>query len=83
MKMKPQGLPSKYSKKVISYYCFECGRSYKLRIGRWWCPCFNPPFELTSMTPREMKRMEKAIHTAFQLLAKGWKGGGQHESNKY
>lgn len=62
------------------YFCPNCEKEEMLPMGRHWCNCFNPPFEMIPHSKKEDEVLTKTIHNYFSALGK--KGGSKKGKSK-
>lgn len=73
--MKEKKLPTMKIKSILSkdknkkkymFYCYECNNKQMLLMGRHWCTCATPEFQMGTSTPKELDQQGKAISAFFR-----------------
>lgn len=57
------------------YYCTNCETEQLLPVGRHWCHCYSPPFEMMPHTKEEDKAMSTRINSLFSGIEPIASGG--------
>lgn len=56
------------SKKKYMFYCYECGSKKLLYMGRHWCCCNIPEFQMGLSSPQELEQQSKDIDNWFKNM---------------
>jgi hypothetical protein len=56
------------SEKKYFVYCYECGNKQKLYLGRHWCTCNKPEYQMGYDTPEELEKKSKELGRLFKSL---------------
>lgn len=53
------------SNKTDIYYCPNCEYQTRLRVGRHWHNCYNPPFQMYPGTKQDHDKLVNSVNRLF------------------